>query len=182
MDARLLVCAIAIAAALPQGTAPQPPPRTVPALDPRLYAGTYFEIARFPNRFQKQCAGDVTATYAVRGDGRLDVVNRCRKEDGTITEARGVARRAAGDASSAKLEVRFAPAWLSLVTRVWGSYWVLAVGPHYSYAVVGDPQRKYLWILSRLPRMPPLAYQQALEVALSNGYDVSRLVKTPQRP
>jgi apolipoprotein D and lipocalin family protein len=182
MDARSLLCWVALAAVLPQGTASVPPPRTAPSLDPRLYAGTYYEIARFPNPFQKQCAGDVTATYAVRGDGRLDVVNRCRKEDGTVTEARGVARRAAGDATNAKLEVRFAPAWLSLITRVWGSYWVLAVGPQYSYAVVGDPQRNYLWILSRLRQMPPLAYQQALEIARSNGYDVSRLVRTPQGP
>ncbi len=155
-------------------------PRTVESVDLQRYVGTYYEIARFPNRFQKQCVGEVTATYVVRTDGRIDVINRCRTGDGTITEARGIAKRAGKDPSNAKLKVRFAPAILSFIPKVWGDYWILGVGPDYSYAVIGDPSRSYLWILSRTPVMPDLSYRQALEIANSNGYDTGRLVKTPQ--
>jgi apolipoprotein D and lipocalin family protein len=175
----VLVCSIAIAAALPRGNGLQPASGTFAALDLEQYAGTYYEIARLPNAVQKQCATDVTATYAVRTDGRVDVLNRCRKKDGTTVVTRGVARRAGGEASGARLEVRSGRAWL-FVPRRWVEYWVLAVGRDYTYAVVGGPRRNHLRILSRLPQMPDLAYRQALEVAKSNGYDVSRLVKTPQ--
>jgi len=76
--------------------------------------------------------------------------------------------------------VRFAPAVLSFLPLVWGDYWILGLGPEYSFAVIGDPSRTYLWILSRTPVMPELAYRQAVEIAASNGFDVSRLVKTLQ--
>ena len=157
-----------------------PAPRTVESVDLRAYAGTYYEIARFPNRFQKQCVGEVTATYVIRNDGRVDVINRCRTAAGTVTEARGIAKRAGQDQSNAKLKVRFAPAILAFIPKVWGDYWILGVGPDYSYAVIGDPSRTYLWILSRTPVMPDLSYRQALEIAASNGFDTGRLVRTPQ--
>ena len=175
-----LVAAWALLLSPAYGQAPGPitPPRTVEAVDLARYAGTYYEIARFPNRFQKQCAGDVTATYTIQPDGRISVINRCRREDGSIDEARGVVRQAGNDTSNAKLEVRLAPAWLSFLPQVWGDYWILTVGPDYSYALVGSPSRDYLWILSRVPQMPDLAYRQAVEVAKANGYDISRLVKT----
>ena len=172
----LLVIPVLMAAGQPVVTTP---PRPAVAVDLRKYAGTYYEIARFPNGFQKQCSGDVTASYAIRSDQRIDVVNRCRKPDGAIDEARGVAKPAGHDGSNGRLKVRFAPGWLSIFPRVWGDYWILGVGPDYSYAVVGDPARNYLWILSRLARMPEMQYRQALEIARSNGYDVATLVKTP---
>ena len=154
-----------------------PTPRTFDAVDLGAYAGTYYEIARVPNRFQKPCSGDVTATYVLRTDGRVEVINRCRTEGGT-TEVRGIAKRAGKGRSNARLKVRFAPAILSLLPRVWGDYWILGVGPDYSYAVVGDPSRTNLWILARTPVMPDISYRQALAIAASNGYDTSRLVKT----
>ena len=156
------------------------PPRTVAAVDLKKYVGTYYEIARFPNGFQTKCAGDVTATYTIRDDGRIDVVNRCRTAGGGSEEARGVAKRADGDTSNARLKVRFAPAILSFIPRVWGDYWILATGPDYGYAVVGDPTRQDLWILSRTPEMPAVGYQQAMEVARSNGFDITKLVRTTQ--
>ena len=180
MDPRLTLAGLAITFVVGQTALLRTPPRPVASVDLAKYAGTYYEIARFPNRFQKQCTGNVTATYATREDGRVEVINRCRREDGTTQEARGVARRAENDTSNARLRVRFAPAWLSFLPKVWGDYWILGTGPEYSYAVVGSPTGEYLWILSRLPRMPDLAYQQAIEIATSNGYDVSQLVKTPQ--
>jgi len=131
------VLVLAMAGGQSNGT----PPRTVESVDLRAYAGTYYEIARFPNRFQTQCAGDVTATYALRADGRIDVINRCRTSAGTMTEARGIAKRADQDASGAKLKVRFAPAILSFIPSVWGDYWILGLGPEYSFAVIGDPSQ-----------------------------------------
>lgn len=173
---RTFVVALALAAAQPDAA-----PRTVEQVDLERYMGTYYEIARFPNRFQKQCAGDVTATYALRPDGRIDVTNRCRLADGSMDEARGVARRAGKDTSNARLEVRFAPAFLSLLPQVWGDYWILGLGPDYSYAVVGSPDRDYLWVLSRTPQLNDDVYRQAVAIAESNGYDVQRLERTAQR-
>ena len=156
-----------------------PPVRTVPMVDLERYAGDWFEIARFPNRFQRKCVGDVRASYSRRADGRLDVVNRCRTDDGQ-TEARGIAR-IVDDRTFAKLEVRFAPAWLSFLPAVWGDYWVIGLAPDYSWAVVGDPGRDYLWILGRSRSLDDQSLTAARAVARDNGFDVNRLVPTMQR-
>jgi apolipoprotein D and lipocalin family protein len=152
--------------------------RTVPFVDLDRYAGEWFEIARFENRFQRQCVGDVQASYARRVDGRIDVVNRCRTGDGQ-TEARGVARLA-DEQTHARLKVRFAPAWLSWLPSVWGDYWIIGLAPDYSWAVVGDPGREYLWILARTPRLDAESMAAARAAAQDNGFDVGRLVRTPQ--
>ena len=145
--------------------------RTVPFVDLDRYAGEWFEIARFENRFQRQCVGDVRASYATRADRRIDVVNRCRTADGQA-EARGVARLV-DEQTHAKLEVRFAPAWLSWLPAVWGDYWIIGLAPDYSWATVGSPDRKYLWILARTSEVGADTYAAALEAAKSNGFDVS---------
>lgn len=151
--------------------------RTVPAVDLDRYVGDWFEIARFPNRFQRQCTGNVTASYARRAAGRLDVVNRCRTRDG-MDEARGVARVV--DPTGARLKVRFAPAVLSVLPFVWGDYWILALADDYSWAVVGSPDRQYLWILARNARLGDEALEWALSAARANGFDVDRLERTAQ--
>jgi apolipoprotein D and lipocalin family protein len=156
----------------------QPPVRTVPFVDLDRYAGEWFETARFPNRFQGQCVSDVRATYARRRDGRVDVVNRCCTADG-VTEARGVAR-VVDERRFARLQVRFAPAWLSFLPLVWGDYWIIGLAPDYSWAVVGDPGRKYLWILARTPQLDGEHVAAARAAASNNGFDVTRLVATPQ--
>jgi lipocalin/uncharacterized protein YbjT (DUF2867 family)/ligand-binding SRPBCC domain-containing protein len=155
-----------------------PPVRTVPFVDLDRYAGDWFEIARFENRFQRQCVGDVRAVYTRRADGRIDVANRCRTANGQ-TEARGVARLV-DEQTNAKLKVRFAPAWLSWLPAVWGDYWILGLAPDYSWAVVGDPSREYLWILGRTPRIDGESIAAARQVARDNGFDVGHLVDTPQ--
>lgn len=152
------------------------PVRSVPFVDLDRYAGDWFEIARFPNRFQRQCVGDVRASYARRPDGRLDVVNRCRTVDGQ-TEARGVAR-IVDEQTFARLKVRFAPAWISFLPLVWGDYWIVALAPDYSWAVVGDPGRDYLWILARAPHPDDTTVAAAWAAARASGYDVERLVQT----
>lgn len=173
--------ALAAATALQPHTAraqPRPPVRTVASVDLDRYAGDWFEIARFPNRFQRQCTGDVRASYSRRPDGLIDVVNRCRTTDGE-TEARGVAR-IVDDRTFAKLKVRFAPAWLSWLPVVWGDYWIIGLAPDYSWAVVGDPGRDYLWILARAPQLDDASTAAARAAARDNGFAVERLVPTPQ--
>jgi len=153
--------------------------RTVAKVDLDRYAGEWIEIARFPNRFQKKCAGDVRATYARRQDGRIDVINRCRTADGAATEARGVAR-IEDAASGARLKVRFAPAALSWLPMVWGDYWIIGLADDYSWATVGSPDREYLWILARAPAIDESAWNAAVEAARANGFAVDRLVRTPR--
>jgi apolipoprotein D and lipocalin family protein len=174
------VTALAVLLASLFSTSQAAPPKTVASVDLDRYAGQWFEIARLPNRFQRDCAGDVVVFYTVRTDGRLDVDNRCRKADGSIARAVGVARRAAPDGSNAKLEVRFAPAWLSFVPAVWGDYWVLGLDADYRLALVGSPDRDYLWLLSREPSPPEAEVTRMKQIARSEGFDVDRLEQTSQ--
>jgi apolipoprotein D and lipocalin family protein len=145
-------------------------------LDPSKYAGRWFEIARLPNRFQNKCASDVTAEYQVRPEGGFIVVNRCRNAAGEVTDASGVAR-STSDATSI-LEVRFAPAFLSVLPFVWGDYQVIALDDGHTYSVVGTPDRKYLWILARQPTIAADQYNGLVELAKKQGFDVERLEKT----
>lgn len=152
----------------------------VDSIDLRRYAGTWYEIARLPNRFQGKCLGNVTATYTLLEDGDIMVVNRCLGENGEYTEAEGLARRANSEGSNAKLKVRFAPSFLSFLPFVWGDYWVIDLAPDYSYAVVGEPNREYLWILSRTPTMDENILSEVLRRVSAQGYDLSRLMRTKQ--
>jgi apolipoprotein D and lipocalin family protein len=177
---RWATAAVALAAAVAlQATAAAAqtavPPRTVPFVDLDRYAGDWFEIARLPNRFQRQCVGDVRASYARRADGRLDVVNQCRTDDGRI-QARGIAR-VVDDRTFARLKVRFAPAWLAFLPFVWGDYWIIGLAEDYSWAVVGSPDREYLWILARTPRLDDESAAAARGIARANGFDVERLIQ-----
>ncbi|MCW5977952.1 MAG: lipocalin family protein [Bryobacteraceae bacterium] len=157
------------------------PPQTVSSVDLSRYQGVWYEIARYPNRFQRDCAGEVTATYELRDDGKVRVVNRCRKQNGALSEAEGVARPAK-DGSNAKLQVRFAPAILSFLPQVWGDYWVIELAPDYSHAVVGHPAREYLWILGRSPNMDEETYGELVRrIEQKHGYDPARLIRTRQQ-
>jgi apolipoprotein D and lipocalin family protein len=155
------------------------PVRTVNAVDLDRYIGEWFEVSRFPNRFQRACVSDVRAIYSKRSDGRVDVINRCRTAYGRITEAQGIAR-IVDAGTSAKLKVSFAPAFLSFLPFVWGDYWIVGLPDDYSWAVVGSPSRAYLWILARTPALDASRYAAALSAARANQFDVSRLVMTNQ--
>ena len=152
--------------------------RTVPTVDLAAYMGTWYEQARLPMYFQRKCDSHTTAQYSLRPDGRVDVVNRCDTHDGEQIEARAVARTV--DGSNARLEVRFAPAFLSFLPFVWGDYWIIGLDDDYRWSVVGSPDRKYLWILSRDKRLPDATYQQLVDLAKAQGFDTSRLVRTRQ--
>ena len=150
----------------------------VPSVDLERYAGTWYEIARLPNPFQKNCTGNVTATYTLLDNGEIEVVNRCNSTDGSVREATGRARKASEDGPDAKLEVRFAPAFLSVLPFVWGNYWIIDLAADYSYAVIGEPDREYFWVLARTPEIPDSTMQGILPRAKDQGYDLSSLVRT----
>ncbi len=112
----------AIAGNLKAQQAEQKPLEAVADVDIPRYMGLWYEIARYPNSFQTKCTGEVTATYTLLDDGTIRVVNRCRKENGEMSEAVGKAKLADSDGPKSKLKVRFAPAILSWLPFVWGNY------------------------------------------------------------
>lgn len=151
------------------------PLEAVPYVDLSRYVGTWYEIATIPQRFQKDCVA-VTATYTLREDGKIKVVNKCRKKtlDGEVKSVTGKAW-VVNKKTNAKLKVQF----------FWpfkGDYWIIELGPDYQYAVVGHPDRKYLWILSRTPQMEESLYQELLQRIANKGYDLSRIKRTLQPP
>jgi apolipoprotein D and lipocalin family protein len=154
------------------------PLRVVSSVDLARYAGRWYEVARLPNRFEEKCAGDVTAEYRLVKTDRIKVVNRCRKVDGGTTGAEGAARLKDRKGPNSRLKVRFAPSFLSFLPFVWGDYQIMELAPDYSHALVGDPSRKYLWVLSRTPQMDEQTYRRLVESARAQGFDVSRLILT----
>jgi apolipoprotein D and lipocalin family protein len=147
--------------------------RTVPHVDLGRYLGNWYDIASFPQRFQRGCMGTV-ATYTLRRDGDIDVLNRCRKGSLTGKEESAQGRARVVDRSTnAKLKVSF-------FRPFWGDYWIIDLGPNYEYAVVGHPSRDYLWILSRTPTMDGAVYEGILGRLRQQGYEVARLNRTPQ--
>ena len=156
------------------------PIKTIASLDVARYQGTWYEIAKFPNWFQRKCIADTNATYKIKDDGNVSVMNRCTFEGGEKGEAIGTARQI-GNSTSPILEVRFAPAWLGFLPMVWGDYWVIDLDPEYQLAAVSDPGRKYLWILSRTKKVDPSKYQALLgRLVKDNGFSLDQLSLTPQ--
>ena len=153
---------------------PPPAPDVAEDFDLQRYLGTWYEIASFPQRFQRGCVA-TQAEYARRDDGRIRVVNQCRDGafDGEVRGIEGVAWVVDPDASAAKLEVQF----------FWpfaGDYWVLAVGDDYHWALVGTPSREYLWILSRTRSLGAEDVAKAKGIAAAQGFDLAQLQTTPQ--
>jgi apolipoprotein D and lipocalin family protein len=152
--------------------ASEPRLETVQHIDLNRYAGRWYEIARYPNKFEMKCARDVTAEYVTKENGDIRVVNTCTAQNGKLVRSVGTAKVA--DASSnAKLKVAFF--W-----PFYGKYWVLDLGENYEYAVVGEPGRDYLWILSRTPAMPDGVYEKIVNRLPARGYDPEKLVRTHQ--
>ena len=156
-----------------------PGPRTVAQVDLGRYAGRWYEVARYPNRFQKHCAGDVVVQYTVRPSGGLDVDNRCRDERGGEDRSLAVAKVASSDGLNSRLKVNFAPRALAWIPFVWANYWILELADDYRYAVVGTPDRHYLWILSREPSLPSADFEKLEQAIRGQGFDPGRLEKTP---
>ncbi len=147
---------------------------TVKKLELNRYLGTWYEIARFPHSFEKNLVG-VTATYSMREDGKIKVVNQGYKNtlDGELSMAEGKAK-IPNEAEPGKLKVSFF--WI-----FYGDYYVLELDENYQYVMIGSSSPKYFWILSRTPQMNPAIYDLLLEKARKRGYNLEQLVKVPQR-
>lgn len=143
----------------------------VPSVDLNRYAGRWYEVARLPFRFEKNCVSDVTAQYALRPDGTVEVLNSCKQIDGKVKESKGTAKPADKKGPNSKLKVTF----------FWpfaGDYWILDLDPQYQWSLVGAPNRKYLWILSRSTNLDAKIYEQIGEKAKSLGFDTTQLIRT----
>ncbi len=151
-------------------------PQTVQQVDLAKYTGTWYEIARFPMYFQRKCASDVTATYGQLSNGNVSVLNQCRKADGSMMSSTGEA--SAVNRTNTKLKVSFLPQGLRWIPFTKGDYWVLKLDDNYQTALVGGPNRKYLWILSRTPHLDEKTYQEYVAAARQQGFDVSKLERT----
>jgi apolipoprotein D and lipocalin family protein len=154
--------------------------KTIAVLDVSRYLGTWYEVAKFPNWFQKKCASNTKAVYSAKPDGNLRVLNSCKTAAGETSEAEGLARQI-GSKDSPKLEVRFAPEWLSFLPLVWGDYWVIDLDPQYQLAAVSDPRREYLWVLSRTPQLDPKVYADLLQRLKQQQFDIQKLEITAQK-
>ncbi len=144
------------------------PLAVVEKVDLGSYTGRWYEIARYPNSFERGCVG-VTADYSLRQDGRINVLNTCFEGnlDGHVRTIQGTAR-VVDEETNAKLAVTFFGPFE-------GDYWILELGNDYDYAVVGDPSRKFLWILSREPVLDDSLYQDILSRLPEKGFDPENL-------
>lgn len=149
------------------------PVTAVDTFDLQKYLGRWYEIERIPNRFERDCVG-VTADYSLRDDGKVQVINTCRKEtlNGKSKQASGVARVEEG----AKLSVTFTP-WLPFIR---GDYWVIYLNDDYTVAVVGEPDRKFGWLLSRTPSIDEATRSNAHQAMVENGYDPTKFMTVLQ--
>ena len=152
-----------------------PPLETVARVDIERYMGRWYEIAKYPNSFERGCFG-VTADYTLRPDGTVRVLNTCRSEDGTrvLRTADGLAR-VADRSTNAKLTVYF-------FYPFGGSYWIRDLDEEFRYAVVGEPSRRFLWILSRTPTLDDETYEGILQRLPQMGYDPAKLELMTQFP
>ncbi|XP_027329923.1 temperature-induced lipocalin-1-like [Abrus precatorius] len=150
----------------------------VKGLDLKRYMGRWYEIACFPSRFQPSDGMDTRATYTLNDDGTVHVLNETWS-GGKRSFIEGTAYKADPNSDEAKLKVRFyVPPFLPIIP-VTGDYWVLFIDHDYQYAVIGQPSRRYLWILSRKNHVDEETYNELVQKAKDEGYDVSKLHKTP---
>jgi apolipoprotein D and lipocalin family protein len=179
--ATLQLASLKVAAQTAATPAALPAVTTIAALDVPRYMGTWYEIAKFPNRFQAKCVANTRARYLAQTDGSVQVLNSCATADGSTIDALGKAIQV-GAASSPQLQVRFAPAWLSWLPQVWGDYWVIDLDADYQLAAVSDSKREYLWVLSRTPQVDPKTYAALINRLKAQYFEVHKLERTVQAP
>lgn len=155
-----------------------PRPTTVATVDLQRYLGTWYEIARLPMRHEPEDYTDITATYALSPEGTVEVRNRARDGKGQAQESVGEATVVEGS-GNAKLEVSFMPDGLKWIPFTRGDYWILRLDPEYRTALVGSPDRKYLWLLAREPAPAAQVQQEFLDTAREQGFDLADLILTP---
>ncbi len=176
-----LASAAAAAALVAIGVATAAPPvQSVQQLDALRYAGTWFEVARVPNSLQARCVGDATTTYTPQRDGTLRVIQRCRDADAKWVVATARAVGIDGDRSGARLKLSYLPEWLDWLPAS-RAHWVVMLDAEYQYAVVSDPSREHLWILSRSPELDASTYDRIVARLRNERYPVDQLIPTPQQ-
>ncbi len=150
-------------------------PETVDSVDLQRYVGMWYEIARIPNRFQKSCAFGSTAEYFLREDGKIEVINRCYKKDGRENKINGIAQ-VVDTQSKAKLRVSFFSifGW----HLFWGDYWIIGLDKDYRWAIVGSPDRKYGWILCRVPTLSENEREKIFDLLQKRGYEPNQFLPT----
>ena len=148
-----------------------PPLQTVEKVDLERYLGTWYEIARYEHFFEKDCK-NVSANYSMMDEETIKVINRCTKIT-TNEKKEAMGRAYAIDETNSKLKVSF-------FRPFYGDYWVLILDENYEYAVVGTPNREYLWILARDKKLPLKIQNDILEKLPSLGFDISKLLWTMQ--
>ncbi|MFT4021494.1 MAG: lipocalin family protein [Acinetobacter sp.] len=152
--------------------------KAVSKVDIHKYSGKWYEIARLPMYFQRKCQSNVTAQYSLNPDNTLNVINSCKNKEGQIDHANGIAF--IQNRNNSQLKVSFLPHGLRWIPFTRGDYWILRLDPEYKVALVGGPSKRYLWILSRSPTLDSKTYQSYLETAKQQGFDISKLIVTPQ--
>lgn len=157
-------------------TNPSAEPKAVDVIDVQKYAGTWYEVARLPMYFQRNCASDVQAKYSLNADKTIKVRNQCLNKEGKLDVSEGVAYPQ-NDGNS-QLKVSFLPKGLRWVPFSKGDYWVLRVDEDYQVALVGGPSHRYLWLLSRTPDVDEAVIEDYLNTAIAQGYDLSKLIRT----
>jgi len=157
----------------------KPALQSVASVDLKQYVGKWYEIGKYPNKFQKKCIANTTATYTLKENGRIEVSNNCVLKDGTTETAVGEAK-IDDKKTNSKLKVRFAPGSLSWLPFVWADYWIIDLDSKYQYVAIGEPKRNYFWILSRQSTMEDATYQSILRRAEAMGFQPGRVEKTPQ--
>ena len=155
---------------------PSAEPKAVDAIDVQKYAGRWYEVARLPMYFQRNCASDVQAKYSLNSDKTIKVRNQCMNKEGELDVSEGVAYPQ-NDGNS-QLKVSFLPKGLRWVPFSKGDYWVLRVDEDYQVALVGGPSHRYLWLLSRTPDVDEAVIEDYLNTAKAQGYDLSKLIRT----
>ncbi|HTN62376.1 MAG TPA: lipocalin family protein [Devosia sp.] len=149
----------------------------IPKLDLNRYLGRWYEICRLPLKWEDETATDITANYSLNDRGKVKVDNRCFDENGKPSGSVGEATPV--DDTNARLKVTFLPKYIRWIPFTAGDYWVLKLDPDYTTALVGTPDRKCLWLLSREPNLSDYVIQNYLEVANTQGFDLSQLI-TPR--
>ena len=150
---------------------------TVEKVDMARYAGTWYEIARLPNKLQAECAGDVSTTFRLRGMRSYDIETRCRRKDGSEEVDMGIAR-VQDLTTNAKMEWRFLPLALAWWPFAWTDYWIVDLAPDYSWAVAAVPTREALWVLSRKPDLDAPTYDRLVAKARAMGFETGKLIRT----
>jgi apolipoprotein D and lipocalin family protein len=141
---------------------------TINQVDLNKYTGLWYEIAKIPNSFQDQCAYGTTAEYKLLEDGEIQVINKCYKSDGEADVAEGLAK-VVDKKTNSKLEVSFFS--IFGFRPFWGDYWIIGLDDKYQWAVVGSPNRKYGWILSRTPSLPDDTIQKIFALLKTQNYN-----------